>query len=1096
VKRLLLWWALTAPAFSWAQEFSATAQFTPPSCHNGNDATITVYAQNGVPPYAYSLQEFGNYQSSNVFTGLSAGLYEVFVVDQADFMVIIPLTIPNPSPVQVNLQNVVSTFCDGGGGFVFGATGGTGGGYRFAVNGGPFEYTAGQSLAGLEEGTYEIFARDANGCQASTLLTLTQLPTIHIDFVITVTPSCNINDGQIRVLSVVNEGASVVYRLNAGPFQPFNVFNGLGPGTYTLTVRNEHGCTDVIEVVVPDPALALNVTVHVTPPSCHDANDGVINASVSGGGIPPYSYSLDGVDFFSSGFFNNLPDGDYLIFVQDAQGCMRVMETTVAAPAPLSPSPVVVHAACGQSNGSVTFNAVGGTPPYSFTFNGTTYAGGATVSALAAGTYSLTVTDANACSAQTAVTIYGLTNVNAQIAVLTTPICPGVNNGTVSITPGNTALGPFEYSADGAGFQSSGILTGLASGDYTFVVRTANGCVDLYPYTLSPVGTPSVSVELQNPGCQSADGVAVATVSGAQPPIVYRLNNGAPQTFNAFINLAAGQYTLQIIDANGCQAQSVFSLMNEGYFIQDMIINEPVCGAYNNGSIQVVASGGLPPYRFSINDSPFQPNPTFVQLGAGTYVIAVKDATGCVDTTTVIFPYVPPLTIDDVQVTPATCGQSDGTLRIVASGGTGQLLYSFDGQPFGTQFEFAGLASGAYELGVRDEFGCLAYTTFVVPSVGFALQIHVAEPHCGGSPTATMSVIPEGGAPPYEYLLQRELTSQTSPDGVFTGLVPGTYVLTVTDGTGCATIRTVAIGMGDYVQVQATTTPASGCLAADGTITLSATGGAGGYVYSLNGGPFGDSGEFAGLPPGSYAYVVRDAAGCETTGQVFVGSPVEILLDGTITHPVCGGQAGGSIQIVVSGGQPPYSFAWSDGSNQRDRAGLRAGTYSVTLTDANGCPAQRTFALTEPAELRLEAQNLGGGRWKAVATGGTPPYLFALNSALYQSDSVFDNLDVFNVFYVRDANNCTSTDTVRLVSRSHSTGLAVRVYPNPNDGDFTVSLPYFSTLSLTDLTGKLVWIGAAQAGESHIGLPGHIKGTFLFVVENVYGRCMVKMTVK
>ncbi|MCS7086934.1 MAG: hypothetical protein NZ534_12750, partial [Bacteroidia bacterium] len=343
------------------------------------------------------------------------------------------------------------------------------------------------------------------------------------------------------------------------------------------------------------------------------------------------------------------------------------------------------------------------------------------------------------------------------------PMCPGVDNGSISVALGNAGAGPYTYSADGVNFQSSNVLNGLPAGDLTVVVRAANGCVDLYPVTLQPLQTPTVSVQLQNPGCQTADGVAVATVTGAQPPIVYRLNNGAPQTLNAFINLAAGQYILDIIDANGCQAQTAFTLVNEGNFIQDLILDEPLCGAYNDGSIQVVASGGTPPYRYALNGGPFQLNPAFIQLGSGTYVVSVRDATGCTDTTTVVFAYVPPLVIEDAIIVAATCGQADGSLRIVASGGTGNLLYSIDGQAFGTQFEFTGLESGAYELGVRDELGCTAYTTVVVPSAGFPLDLTINEPQCGGSPTGSIVVVPQGGAAPYEFLLQREMTSITSP---------------------------------------------------------------------------------------------------------------------------------------------------------------------------------------------------------------------------------------------------------------------------------------------------------------------------------------------
>ncbi|MCS7085289.1 MAG: SprB repeat-containing protein, partial [Bacteroidia bacterium] len=368
------------------QDLTATAVAAGPSCHNGSDGTITVFAQNGVPPYRYALNdEFGQYQSSNVFAGLSPGNYEVFVEDQAGYLFILTITVPNPPPVQVNLQNVVATYCQGGGGWTFGASGGTGSGYVFSLNGGAFQYLAGQSVSGIQAGSYEIRVRDANGCEAVHNVSVSRLPSISIDLITTVTPSCNINNGQIRVLSVVNEGNSVSYRLNDGPFQPFGTFNGLGPGTYSVTVRNEHGCTDVDEVVLPDPALAINVSVNVTPLSCPDAADGVVNAVVVGGGLPPYLYSLDGVDFQPSGFFNNLTDGDYLVFVQDAAGCMRIVETTVPAPPPLAFNPQINHAQCGQNNATLTLNASGGTPPYSFTFNGTVYSGSSTISGLAPG---------------------------------------------------------------------------------------------------------------------------------------------------------------------------------------------------------------------------------------------------------------------------------------------------------------------------------------------------------------------------------------------------------------------------------------------------------------------------------------------------------------------------------------------------------------------------------------------------------------------------------------------------------------------------------------------------------------------------------------
>jgi len=667
------------------------------------------------------------------------------------------------------------------------------------------------------------------------------------------------------------------YAIDGVTFGNSGTFSNLAAGSYTITVKDANGCTTTQGVTITQPAAALGSSISSqTNVACFGNSTGSVTVAGSGG-TAPYGYAIDGPTFGASGTFSNLAAGGYTITIKDANGCTTTQPVTITQPAAALGSSISsqTNVACfGGSTGSVTVAGSGGTSPYTYAIDGTTFGASGTFSNLAAGSYTITVKDGNGCTTTQPVTItQPAAALGSSISSQTNVACFGGSTGSVTVA-GSGGTSPYTFSKDGVNFGASGTFGSLAAGSYTITVKDANGCSTTQPVTITePASALGSSISSQtNVGCfGGSTGSVTVAGSGGTSPYTYAIDGTTFGNSGTFSSLAAGSDTITVKDANGCTTTQPVTITQPAAALSSSISSQTnvACFGSSTGSVTVSGSGGTTPYTYSIDGTNFGNSGMFSNLAAGSYTITVKDANGCTTTQPVtITQPASGLTASALATNPA-CSTGTGSITVTASGGTGTLSYSIDGTNFQASNVFNGLASGSYTITVKDANGCTttAGATVTIPTPVTASSTK-ADPLCNGqlgSMTATFS----GGTPGYECSLDNGSFAPCTSPATFNNLGAGSHTVAIRDSNAClGPSQTQTIVIPTAINASITTTPASSSIAADGTMTVTVNGGTPGYSVTLNGGAphtiaaSGGSTTFTGLTSGAYNVVITDANGC------------------------------------------------------------------------------------------------------------------------------------------------------------------------------------------------------------------------------------------
>jgi subtilisin-like proprotein convertase family protein len=450
------------------------------------------------------------------------------------------------------------------------------------------------------------------------------------------------------------------------------------------------------------------------------------------------------------------------------------------------------------------------------------------------------------------------------------------------------------------------------------------------------------------------------------------------------------------------------------------------CAGDEDAVLEVTAVGGIPPYMYSLEGSPFQNDPVFAGLGVGTYVITVMDSQGIETDLT-------PITISEPDPIVVNLDLAGSDLTVNASGGTGTLTYSLDGITYQTSNQFEGLDNGDYTVYVKDENDCITTDMITVNNI-INVVAQGSELDCFGDTNGTITVDNVvGGETPYVYSLNN---GPGQSDPTFTGLPAGTYSVQVSDAQGNI-FEVTGIVITEPSEI--TITPAVN----GNDLTVTAGGGTPPFEYSLDGITYQSSNEFPDLDNGDYTIYVRDANGCVVTQMTTISI---ILSAAAEIQPVtCAGDADGSITVSdIEGGFAPFTYSLDNGPGQSSPTfnNLAAGAYSIEITDNQG----NTFELTglvvpEPDPLTIGLL-VSTDTLDVLADGGTPPYEFSIDGGVnFQSTSLFTGLA--NGEYpvvVQDANGCLSEVDTAVINVSSVIDLTTQwqlaLWPNPNSGQF------------------------------------------------------------
>ena len=627
---------------------NSTSMFVPayvnPTGCATSDGSITVqgynqFGQGG--PFLYSMDGV-NFQANSTFSNLSAGNYTFFVqdpdgcIDTAYFPI-------DPNCAIQGVWDYSPSACQNEGYIhITNVTGGTAP-YVYSLNNGAYQATA--SFAGLTAGLYQLRIKDATGQTMLYSFPIFQGCSISA----TATPtdaSCNNTDGSI---SVTQTGGTAPYKysIDGSNFQTSNVFSGLPPGEYTVTVDDASGLQGQSAASIHNNC-TNRVTATTTNTTC-GASNGQIQAVVVNG-TPPFQYSIDGVNFQSSDLFTGVAKGTYTVTAIDVNNVKMTTIATVVENFEYIPNAFVLPTSCAYNDGIVIVSAQGpgpyeyGLTPFDFqtsnVFKNQYVSSDLTI--YLKGPYGC-ITE-RCC-------FYIQPNCISVTAVTADAKC-GLGNGSITAT-GTSGATPYSYSIDGVNFQQSNVFNNLPAGDYTVTIKGANGAMSSAAVTIKANCLLAGAVPV-DAACGKSDGSITVTGSGGSIPYAYSLD-GVNFTGNTFFSgLSAGAYTITLKDATGVTAQTSAVV---GNIAGPQLTANPLAATCknNDGAVTVVVSGGTAPLVYSVLQGGISTT-GLTGLAAGPCTVMVTDANGCVGTATATVPLTNDLTVSVASVQPVCEG--------------------------------------------------------------------------------------------------------------------------------------------------------------------------------------------------------------------------------------------------------------------------------------------------------------------------------------------------------------------------------------------------------------------------------------------------------
>lgn len=876
------------------------------------------------------------------------------------------------------------------------------------------------TFSGLNAGDYIVIARTQDGCSHTEQVTITDTNDLELEARVSQHITCregNIimsSDGgktphTYAIWSFVDDSGTTVTSyptpqdIPSSEFQTSQIFDILDPGDYTFVVVDRNNCFAYSNTVTiefrPAAEFSANTVADVL---CFGESTGSISVNLTDsngyqltyylvdiGAQDPNDFDFNAYDLNNalatnaSGYFPNLPAGNYTIIVDQRKGsasCRYPLFSEVNTPSSAldATSVLIQDYTCVDDAIIEAQNVIGGTAPYSYSIDGVTFIPDSTPNAhrfenITPGNYTLTVRDANGCLVATDPILIEDTNPPTDINIVESQItCPAQTVNLQVTAVDGTAPFVFEIIAPSsiapdATSGNTADFNNLAPDTYTIRVTDVDGCSYEENYTVAPISPITMSAStVQAVSCFGfADGTVqfninyqvgqnfTYTVTG---PLGTVSTGGVQGTIN-LPNLEAGDYTLDIVDTDtNCNYSTTYTLEGppSALAVTPPSVTQPTC--LNDGSVIVTASGGWGSYVYTLvnpDSSPFGTNTNGSFNGltqGGTYTGTVTDANNCV----VPFTFdLTAATIPVLQLTPNNVCYDDAVgLTITAnvtSGGDGNFEYNINGGAYSASNTFSGLAPGTYTVNVRDGNSC--------------------------TDTQTLTVNPE-------------LSVIASAGNI----------------TACAT---------------------------DTDIDITAAGGDGNYVYAVVGdGVAPTTGDFSTVNPvtvsvaGDYDVYVRDNNGntgyCEASYDITILQDAPLAISVSNTLILCSGENQAAITIVATGGEAPYTYSIDNGSTYQTSNtfnNLGAGNYNIRVRDSNNCDVSQTYSITEPFTLSASAAvtqlvecNPSDGAEVRItnAQGGTAPYTYSFDGGSnYTSNAIGYLLSGTHTVYIQDANGCT-----------------------------------------------------------------------------------------
>lgn len=820
--------------------------------------------------------------------------------------------------------------------------------YQWTPNGGN-----NATANGLQAGVYSVNVTDASGCSTSQNVTIGSGAAPGNLNVTSTTVSCfngtngtataNVNGGQQPYSYQWSNGATT------------QAIQNLIAGTYQVNVTTANGCVSSGSITITQPVLPLSLTSNGTSVSCFGGNNGTVNVAATGG-TTPYSYTWNTIPVQNSAIANNLTAGTYMVTVTDNNGCVSTDEVTITQPTQLSLNlNNQQNVSCnGNNNGILSVNVNGGTQPYNYNWNNGNFPNTSTLNNLAAGTYTLVVTDANGCSQTANYTITEPLGLTSTISAQSNISCYGFSNGSITtITQGGTA--PYSYQWNNGATTSS--INNLSQGSYSLTVTDANGCTNTLSSTLSAPNFPlSSSITPSAVSCFGGNNgqVTVAT-SGGTTPYTYQWNSTPIQTTSTASNLLANNYSVIITDANGCVSNNTTTISQPNPLVVSLSnLQNITCNGLSNGSINIATTGGTQPYSYNWNNGTLPNSSTQNNLAVGTYNIVVTDVNGCTQNANYIITQPTVLTSSISNLQNITCyGLTNGNITTTTLGGTPPYIYQWNNGA--TTSNNSNLSTGNYNLTITDNNGCnTQVNTTITQPIAITTTVSNSVIICPGV-QLTLQAVSNGGTGLLSYHWNNGMSNQNisvSP------LADTTYQVYSTDANGCVgPTASTTIEVNDILLSSLTVPPTQIiCEGETAIVFASFVPGKGTYTYVWNNGLGAALGPFTVSPTTTTNYQIVVTDNCNNTISNEVLVQVNPLPEVALSPQV--GVGCGSVEFNLQNNQSnPVGIEshWNFGDNTFSttqnpiKSYNSTGSYTITLIVTN------PFGCTELASTTINA---------------------------------------------------------------------------------------------------------------------------------------------
>ncbi len=737
---------------------------------------------------------------------------------------------------------------------------------------------------------------------------------------------------EISIIANTTNCVGCTFLWNDGNTSESRFLTPTASGNYTVTATNNFGQTaiDVINISVnPLPT----VSSFTDNPPCNNAAIGSINLTPTSPNTP-FTYTWSTGETTED--LTNIAAGNYNVTFTDNNNCWDELSFILSNPSSFIVNSTTNQIDCnGGNDGLIDLQISGGTGPFEYLWsNGATTED---IANLAPGSYSVTIVDANMCQE---IQSFNVTEPTAlQNNPTTTNIdCFGNNNGSINL---NVSGGNAPYSYTWSTGQTGNNLSNLSTGDYIVTITDNVDCEIIESFSIVAPSELIGSINASQIPCfSSANGAIDLTVTGGTSPYTYLWSNGA--TTEDILDLMAGTYSVVITDNTNCTTSEQVTIEMTNELVINDITNSVSCNGDADGSIDINVTGGNGNYTYQWSNG--LTSEDLSNLAPGTYDVVVVDISNCEGSGSFVISEPDPIVIQHNTFAESCLNSNDANIELSITGGSGNYTYQWSNQSSNPNLN--NISAGNYFVTVTDGNQCTAIESFQImtnptPEISSA----VFNASCFGliDGLIDISVTPNNNQ--YTYIWNNGPSSEDIQN-----LSAGTYEVTVSYGNGCEIVEAYIVTEPLAIDISATVEDLVCNGDANGAINLSVSGGSNvGFQYNWSNGNTTE--DLNNLSGGIYNIEITDSNNCTESTSFEVIEPELISLNGNMTHPSADASNDGEIQLFPNGGVTPYTVSWSNGDSSFNPSNLSAGTYTVTLTDANECAATASFTLMGPVDI-------------------------------------------------------------------------------------------------------------------------------------------------